>query len=439
MKARVLLAIVPLALLASREASAGIEDTFGLGPRAMALGGSYAARPGDYASAYYNPAGIAPGGAAEEHGGFSDFSAAFVYAHPTLRVTGANGGNIPTADVSDTAGLILGSRFSVGQPLHLDGLDMAFSVYMPAHLFQWSIRPDDDMQWALLTDRTQVISAHLGMAYRVTRWLSLGASLRATFDVQTLVRGQVTQVALAQDPQTGNTVVKTSTTLGTDAQVYGRVSPIFGAMVTPIDELRIGLVYRQRSFVDDYGNTRISGVPDLGDMGYTHRFAHYFEPSELTLAASVDICHCLDFSADLTFNRWSEAYSTNRNNFSSLQWGDTWTPAFGARYHDGPYSIMTGYRFQKSPLDNFGGPSNLLDNDRHVLSLGGEVNLNDFWPSIDAKITASLAYVLLVERSETKNFELFQNDTALQSNAGYPSYSYGGHALATQIGVEAHW
>ncbi|MGH7280073.1 MAG: hypothetical protein ACRELY_00995, partial [Polyangiaceae bacterium] len=205
MKLRALLFVLPLVLFASSEARAGIEDTFGLGPRAMALGGSYAARPGDYASAYYNPAGIAPSGTVvrtyygdeyvREHGGFSDFSASFVYAHPTLRVTGANGGNIPTANVSDTAGLILGSRFSVGQPLHIDGLDMAFSIYLPAHLFQWSIRPDDDMQWALLTDRTQVISAHLGMAYRVTRWLSLGASLRATFDAQTLVRGQVTNVA----------------------------------------------------------------------------------------------------------------------------------------------------------------------------------------------------------------------------------------------------
>lgn len=433
------LLVLGATLLAPKIAAAGIEDTFGLGPRAMALGSSYAARPGDAAAAYYNPANIAPGGSVVEHGGFSDFSAAFVYAHPTLRVTGANGGNLPTAPVSDTAGLVLGSRFSVGQPIHVDGLDMALAVYLPGHLFQWSIRPDDDLQWALLTDRTEVLSAHLGMGYRVTRWLSLGASLRATFDVQTLVRGQVTKVALATDPQTGNSVVKTDTTLGTDAQVYGRVSPIFGATVTPIDAVHVGLVYRQRSFVDDYGNTRISGVPDLGDMGYTHRFAHYFEPSELTVAASVAFCECFDVSADLTFNRWSEAYSTNRNQFPSLQWGDTWTPAFGARYHDGAYSVMAGYRFQKSPLDDAGGPANLLDNDRHVISWGGEVDLSQIWPSIDARITGSLAYMLLVERTETKRFDLFQSDQAWQSNAGYPSYSYGGHAIAGSVGVEAHW
>ena len=35
-----------------------------------------------------------------------------------------------------------------------------------------------DMQWAMLTDRTQVFSAHTGIAYRVTPWLSLGVGLR---------------------------------------------------------------------------------------------------------------------------------------------------------------------------------------------------------------------------------------------------------------------
>jgi long-subunit fatty acid transport protein len=421
-------------------ARAGIEDTFGLGPNAMALGGSYAARPGDYAAAYYNPAGIAPGGSVHEHGGFFDFSAAFVYAHPSLRVTGANGGNLPTATVDDTAGLVLGSRFSVGQPFHLDGLDMALAIYVPGHLFQWSIRPDDDLQWGLLTDRTQVFSAHAGLAYRLTRWLSLGASLRVSFDAQTLVRGQVTNVALANDPQTGNTVVKTSTQLGTDAQVYGTVSPIFGATLTPIDRLKIGLVYRQKSSVDDYGNTRISGVPDLGDMGYTHRFAHYFEPTELTLATSVDIARNLDVSGDLTFNRWSEALSTNRNEFGSGIWGDTWTPAFGTRWRAAdPLTLMAGYRYQRSPLDNFGGPSNLLDNDRHVGSLGFEFDLQKFFPDIDARVTTALSYTVLVERTETKNFQLFTSDAALTSNPGYPSYSYGGHIVAASLGVSGHW
>ena len=42
-------------------AGAGLADLVGWGPRAVALGGAYAARHGDPAATWYNPAGLAPG------------------------------------------------------------------------------------------------------------------------------------------------------------------------------------------------------------------------------------------------------------------------------------------------------------------------------------------------------------------------------------------
>ena len=71
-------------LLVAHSATAGVEDTFGLGPAPMALGGSYAARPGDSAAAYYNPAGLAQWGHKREHGGFFELTLGAIYAHPTL-------------------------------------------------------------------------------------------------------------------------------------------------------------------------------------------------------------------------------------------------------------------------------------------------------------------------------------------------------------------
>ena len=429
-------------LLLTRSAAAGVEDTLGLGPAPMALGGSYAARPGDSAAAYYNPAGLAPWGHKKEHGGFFELTLGAVYAHPTLHVTGARGQELTTPEVPDTAGVLLGTRFSVGQPFHVDGLDMGISLFVPKGLFQWSIRPDDDVQWALLTDRTQVLSAHVGLAYRVAPWLSLGLGLRLSFGVQTLTRGQVTSVGLATDPQTGTTVVRTSTVLGTDAEVFGRVTPLVGVLLTPIDAVRIGLVYRHKSYVDDWGSTRISGVPDLGDMGYTHHFAHYFEPSEATAAVSADVGGGVDLSFDLTYARWSEALSTNLNFFGDGHWGDTWTPAFGARWRAHPgFALMAGYRFQKSPIDNVSGPNNLLDNDRHVLSLGFEMDFGKLFhtPSLDARLTVGMAAISLVSRTETKDYRYFASDDAMTRNPGYPSYEYGGHVLTMSTAVDAKW
>jgi long-subunit fatty acid transport protein len=431
--------VVALLGLAS-PARAGVEDTFGLGPRPMALAGSYAARPGDFSAVYYNPAGLAPRHEASVKGGFFELSLAGVYGHPSLHVTRQGGGEIPTPEPADTLGGLAGTRFSVGQPFGIEGLNMGVSAYVPKHLFQWAIVPDDDVQWALLTDRTQVLSSHFALAYRILPWLSVGAGLRLLFDVQTLTRGEVTDVHLETDPETGRSVVKTSTRLGTNAEVFGRVSPIFGLLVTPIDELRLGLGYRHKSYVDDWGDTRLAGIPDLGNLGYTHRFAHYFEPSQTTLAASVNVSNEVEVSVDLTYARWSEAVSTNHNFFyrdatDGGVWGDTLVPALGISWRALPgLSLFGGYRFQKSPLDNFGGPTNLLDNDRHVIGTGLEVGLGE-----TTKLTFALNHVVLVERTETKDYTRFPSDEAWQENPGYPGYSYGGHVTAGSLGVESRW
>ena len=438
---------VLVVLFVASTAQAGVEDTLGIGARPMALGGSYAARPGNFAAAYYNPAGLVTPG---EKGGLFEASIALLYGHPQLHVKSANGGELAMPEVPgaaakfgtpDTAGLVIGSRFAVGQPFKIEGLDMGFALYLPPHLFRWAIRPDDDIQWALLTDRTQVLSAEIGLAYRLTKWLSLGASARILFDAQTLTRGEVTGVNLDKDPVTGKTIVRTGTRLGVDSQVFGRVTPIFGAMLTPTNRMRFGLVYRHQSYVDDWGNTRITGVPSFGDLGYTHHFAHYFEPSSVTVAANVDLGGGFDVSADFTYSLWSEAQSTNRNQFGSGRWGNTLTPAFGVQWKMNPaLGLMAGYRFQRSPLDNFGGPTNLLDCDRHVVSAGVDVGLGKLLgTSFDPRLVLSGVSMLLMERTETKDFRLFPSDAAWMSNAGYPSYSFGGHVLAISAGLEAQF
>lgn len=436
MKSRVLLFGLA-AGVASLPAAAGVEDTFGLGPRAMAVGGAYTARGGDFAAAYYNPAGLAPAEETSRKGGFFELGLAYLYAKPSLHVTRDDGAEIPTPGVPTSTGVLLGSRYSIGQPFGLDGLNMGFSVYVPEHLFRWTIRPDDDVVWGFLTDRTQVVTANASIGFRVTPWLSLGAGLRVLFDVQTLTRGRVTSVEY--DEASGK--VRTHTELGTDAQVYGRVAPLAGLLVTPLPELSLGVSYRHKSYVDDWGDTRISDVPILSNMGYTHRFAHYFEPSTLTFGVKAGLGAAVDASLDVAWARWGEALSTNQNAFASPVYGDTWTPAAGARFRvSDALTTALGYRFQKSPVGNFGGPSNVLDNDRHVASLGLESELSRWLsPKVDARLSLAVQEIILVERSETKDFRRFASDEALEKNPGYPGYSHGGSVLALSLGIEGRW
>jgi long-subunit fatty acid transport protein len=418
-------------------ARAGFEDSLGVGPEAMSLGGSFAARAGSYANAYYNPAGLAPVG---EKGGFLDMAVGAVYAHPTLHASLPNGNVLLTPSatlggapqgVADTGGFLFGSRFSVGRPFKIDGLDMGIAIFIPGHLFDWHDRPDDDVRWQLMDDRNQVISVHAGLAYRINKWISLGVSVRALFNAQTNTTGEATSVEL--DPKTKQVI--THTRLGTDSQVFGQAYPIAGVLITPIDRLRIGVVYRNKSYVDDWGTTRITGVPDLGTIGYSSHFTHYFEPMQLTLAASFDITPRIDVSADVTWARWSEGLSNNLNFWGPGQWGDTIVPALGFRWKaTNALSLMAGYRYQRSPIDNLGGPSNMLDCDRHVESLGLDVSFSKMF-----RFTAGLQYTVLVDRTEVKDPRRFPTDALFYSNPGYPSYTYGGHEIATQATLEARW
>lgn len=438
-----LLAFVATLTLAGT-ARAGFEDSLGVGPEAMSLGGSFAARAGSYANAYYNPAGLAPVG---EKGGFLEMSAGGVYAHPVLHATSATGAELLTPPatlggsplgVPDTGGFLFGTRFSVGRPFKIDGLDMGLAVFIPGHLFEWLDRPDDDVRWALMDDRMQVISVHAGLAYRINKYFSFGVSIRALFNAQTNTNGEVSSVDV--DPKTGQII--THTRLGTDSQVYGQAYPIVGVLVTPIDRLAIGLVYKNQSYVNDWGTTRITGVPDLGSIGYTSHFTHYFEPMQLTLAAKLDVTPTFDVSADVTWAKWSDALSNNLNFWGPGRWGDTIVPALGLRWKPtSALSLMAGYRYQKSPIDNLGGPSNMLDCDRHVGSLGLDLHLGKLFsaPTFDVHLTGGLQYTVLVDRTEVKDPRRFPTDALFFANPGYPSYTYGGHMVATQATLEARW
>ena len=363
----------------------------------MALGGSYAARPGDFAAAYYNPAGLAPGGSALEKGGFFEASIALVYGHPSLFVMGAHGMSLPTHEVYDTAGAVIGSRFSVGQPFHIDGLDMGSARSSSrATSSSGRSRPDDKPQWALLTDRTQVLTIDVGLAYRVTRWLSLGAGLRVLFDVQTDINGVLTHINFVRRPRDGAARRRLHGVRPRRARRRCSSSRPWTACASASPT-----VARATSTTGGATIVSTGAQVGLGNLGYDFRFAHYFEPTEVTAAVSADLGAGVDVSADLTYGRWSDALSSNRNLYgcgvnpcdgSSPIWGDTWTPAFGVRWRATPaFALMAGYRFQKSPLDNFGGPSNLLDNDRHVPGTGIELDLSKLVPWLDARVKVGLA------------------------------------------------
>lgn len=422
-------------------AEAQVADTLGLGPTAMAVGGSMATRTG-WAAVHYNPGALTLGGSAPETPGFVELSTGVIAAHPITFAERSDGSDLALADpAADTLGVTVGGRADLGPTLGLRGLVAGFSFYNPTDVvFAWRIHPDDRPQWLFLADRTRHLGVDFGLGYRVASWLGLGASLRVGFDAETHTTGRVTSVENATDPKTGAPYVDVHTELGENVTVVGKVAPTLGALITPADDTRIALVWRAHLYVDDFGWTRTQDVPVSSDIGYVHRFAHYYEPDEFVAGVARDLG---DFSAslDVSYQRWSSGLSSSHLDLAG-RWGDTVVPSLGLDWRARATLVLhAGYRFVKSPYSNFSGPTNLLDNDQHVGSLGARVQLARLGPARgDALwLAGAVRAAWLVTREETKDWRRFPSDAALEANPGDPGYRWGGAVLGSSLALEATW
>lgn len=429
----VLLALL-LALQVASPARADIPDSQGLGPRASAQAATTAV-PTGYGSLQHQPALLAPG---DDRAGFVEMEADLVAQFPVVWAARLDGTPLDVSlPARETLALALGARFDL---LHAFGVSnvvvMGLSAVTPLqYLFRWSTRPDDRLQWYELSDADSRLSIHLGLGVRITDWLQIGASLRVTFDSELFTSAATTGVTM------DGSTIDVGTRLGEQGTVRGRVAPIVGVAIRPIEMLRIGATWRASTLVDDWGWSRIQNIPDLGDVGFVHRFAHHFRPHEVAVGAAVRPIPELEISADLTWAHWGEGLTGNAERPVG-RFGDTWVPALGARVTAIPgLDLFAGYTYLRAPYANLGGPTNLLISDRHVPSLGLGADLAALLrdTSIPFVLRGSFRLGVHEEREEIKDWRRFRSDAELAANEGAPGYRFGGVIPGFQLGVEARW
>lgn len=432
--------VVLIGMLAAR-ARADVPDSQGLGAEAGALAGAVTAVPVGMGSVHHQPALLAPGG---DRAGFVEVEAAFVMQAPAVWVSRLDGSSISiSAPAREVLAVAIGTRFDLGHAFGLSNrIVLGLAAVTPLqYLFRWTTRPDERLQWYELSDADSRLSLELGLGILITDWLQIGASLRVTFDLELFTSGATTAVTTVDDPVTGTTTIDVGTRLGEDGAVRGRLAPIVGVAIRPLDILRIGLVWRASSFVDDWGWSRIQNIPGFGDVGYVHRFAHYFRPHEVALGAALRPIPELEISADLTWAHWSEGLTGNHAQPNG-RFGDTFVPALGVRVTPtSGLDLLAGYAYHRAPFANFGGPTNLLISDRHLATLGAAAHVGALAgdPSIPLTIRAAFRLGIYEERTETKDWRRFESDAELARNEGRDGYRFGGVLPALQLSLEVAW
>jgi len=347
-----------------------LEEIAGVGARTKAMGDAGIAESKDYSAVYYNPANLS-------------------FCKSTLVTLGyeAIGTNLFVDSETPLPNPIqLGVRhlmdFGICMPMPLNfsmGAYVNVGLTSPLDLGVRTL--DNSPDFVLYGVALASPSLLGGIAYQPIKYVSIGASISIQVDTN---MQQFMEIPVG-DSKKIQTV-----------QINGSVTPaarlIAGVTVEPIDELKIGVVFRSPMFVrfSTVADINIDATVPLNVKNAIENISGY-SPLQLGLGASYQIIKPLTLTADLTWQRWSNMPNPflrisildnpalaslsagNTTEDGNLNFEDTFIPRVGIEYFIFPsWAVRGGYSFRYSPapIPEPSQTSRLLDSHAHIISLG---------------------------------------------------------------------
>ena len=401
-------------------ASASTMDLFGFGGRSPALAGTGLATSHDYEATWLDPAGLALAHV-------KSATVGFLYGKFDLILAGQKTATSP-ARGSVIGGVV---PMPLGGALK-DRVGLGFGFYVPLDTLNKAKAPyPGEPSFALLANRSQVIAINVGLGYRVNDRWSVGAgvialaALKGTILVQTDPSGRFTTFS--------------------EEKLVTQLAPVFGAQYhAPRSPLSFGATVRfpSRSDYDiqvttDLGNVVPIALPPI-------RIAGNAQYDPLTIAAEAGWQWQPDvlLSGQLAYQRWSAFPLPTENPVSG-------TPPQGPTgFHDivvprvsiehtraagrARLALRAGYAFLWSPAPVQSGRQSLLDNNRHLVSIG----FGAAWPraKVPLHVDAWVQGQYLMFRANRKDPGLFDDPAEIP----FDEASTRGHILigGVTIGVD---
>ena len=343
-------------VMLARDARASTLDMFGFGMRSPALAGTGVATANDYEAVYANPAGLAE--ATEKRA-----TVGLVAVDFRTKM----GGDIVG---ENSSGMVLGGVV----PMPLGGwakgrVALGFGFYVPNQALNRVRAPFPGVpQFALLENRAEVIAVQLALGLKLDERFSIGAG--------------VIVLAALQGGIDVTTDANANFSADSEQRLIASYSPLLGAKWKVSSRLTYGLTVRA-PVRSDYD---IVVTSDLGDAIPLElpliRIAGTSQYDPLTIAAEVAWrpSHELQLTGQLAYQRWSAFPLPTKNPVAGTptqqpaDFKDRPVPRIAAEWttNVGPTTIAAraGYAFLWSPAPDMPGQQSLLDNNRHVMSIG---------------------------------------------------------------------
>jgi len=372
-------------------ARANPQDTYGLGARAIGMGGGFTAAAEGTEALYYNVAGLA---------GLSRPLATVgtLVSRRSFRVRG-------TPDRDETLALVqlgLATPLSLGRALERR-VFLGLSVSLPTSALYDVVLPDDRAPaFPLVGDRDRRLVAAVGLAGRVFDWWQVGVGLTVLPDVRANVLVDLRHVGGRNESR---------------IQVEPALAAMAGMRFHPLEWLSLGVTWRSAHHTRiDLSPVKVDVASNLDPVQAEITASSYSLPHEVALGAEAQVGSDWTVAADVTwshFGGWRVASPTLavcktcprdcstgqcpdyclvgvcesefRDEAAPVSFTDTFAPRAGAEWRplDG-LALRAGYGVVPSPVPAQTGSTSLLDGLRHVIAVGAGYVLHDLpelWPS----------------------------------------------------------
>jgi len=352
-------ALAAASLFLPVRAQANVQEISGLSPRATALGNAFSAVADDFSACYYNPAGL---GQQDHH----SFYLGYMFVKPYLKEYQLSTGIEHERDFNRYHSVVFGALVDLTQIVNIAGHNLVLGVAATVgdnfkaawRIHDWSPAVDRFVRFGDQMNRAHIFSA-LGLEVITDRFF-IGAGFNLWQDIYPKVEARL---ALPPYPPE---VVEQNMNIKGDFEI----SAIAGILVKPFPWLSLSYTFRD-SMLQTIPVDMNASLPGLLNIKASIPLTDYFIPWNMTGGLAVRPWEPLLLTLDLTFYHWS-SFSKPAWRGAVKNWNDTVVPRIGTEYRIWEdVKVRAGYYYDPTPVpDQSDVPSNYLDSDKHVLSVG---------------------------------------------------------------------